>query len=77
MGSVLKRMKKEKGKASPSLDPRILEAYNRGYDDGAKAQRLADIEHTVAFLENLEQLQGIGEKTAWKIRELFLNQYGK
>lgn len=77
MGSMLKKFKKGKGKASPSLDPRIMEAYNQGYDAGAKEQRLADIEHTVNFLENLESLPGIGVKTAEKIRDMFLKQFGR
>lgn len=57
-------------------NPQILLAFNKGYSAGAKEQRDSDIDHLVATLENLEQVPGIGEKTAWKVREYFMQRFG-
>lgn len=77
MGSALKKLKKAKGKASPSpLDPMILEAWNRGFNAGAKEQRESDINNLVKMLEGLETMPGIGMKTADKVRELIMKQFG-
>lgn len=73
------RIKKERAKlsAQPNLmDPKLIEAYNRGRAMGCKIQREADIEQLVKVLEGLEDVPGIGDKTAWKVREFFLQQFG-
>ncbi|MDF2854210.1 MAG: hypothetical protein K0Q87_61 [Neobacillus sp.] len=51
--------------------------FNRGFSAGAKEQREKDIEQLVDLLETLEDLHGIGEITADKIREMFLSRFGK
>ncbi|PKR84880.1 hypothetical protein [Heyndrickxia camelliae] len=51
-------------------------AWDDGYDKGAKDQRESDINNLVKILEELESFPGIGEKTGWKIRKLFLNKFG-
>ncbi|EIJ79139.1 hypothetical protein PB1_16319 [Bacillus methanolicus PB1] len=76
MGKSLRKIKREKKPASP-IDPKLMEAWNRGFSAGAKEQRKSDIEHLVNILENLEEIPGIGEKTAWKVREFFLQRFGK
>jgi hypothetical protein len=54
----------------------VMQAWNRGFSAGAREQRKSDIEHLVKILEGLEEIPGIGEKTAWKIREFFLQRFG-
>jgi ERCC4-type nuclease len=74
MGSKLRKLKREKKPTSP-FDPKLLEAFNRGFSAGAREQRKSDIEHLVKILERLEEIPGIGEKTAWKVREFFLQKF--
>ena len=70
-------MKRGKVNPSPSVNLKLLEqlAYDRGYNDGAAAQRKQDIESVVNLLEGLEGMPGIGEKTALKIRELVMSKF--
>jgi hypothetical protein len=76
MGSTLRKLKREKKPTSP-LDPKLMEAFNKGFSAGAREQRKSDIEHLVKILEGLEEIPGIGEKTAWKVREFFLQKFSK
>ncbi|WP_245640266.1 hypothetical protein [Neobacillus massiliamazoniensis] len=72
-------MKKGKVKPSPfdPLDKEVLRAYNRGFEIGAKQQRESDIKCLIDLLDRVEEIHGIGEKTADKIREMFLIRFGK
>ncbi len=72
------RLKKERAKspAPKPIDPVLIEAYNRGRAMGCKVQRETDIEQLVKVLQGIEEIPGIGEKTAWKVREFFLKQFG-
>jgi aminoglycoside phosphotransferase (APT) family kinase protein len=76
MGSTLRKLQREKKATSP-IDPKLMEAWNRGFSAGAREQRKADIEHLVKILESLEEVPGVGEKTAWKVREFFLQKFGR
>ncbi|AIE59090.1 hypothetical protein [Bacillus methanolicus] len=81
MGSTLRKLKRgretiafpvrQNGKAADQ----IMQAWNRGFDAGAKEQRKSDIEHLVKILEDLEEIPGIGEKTAWKMRGFFMQSF--
>jgi hypothetical protein len=51
--------------------------FNRGFKAGSKEQRETDIQQLINVLESLEEIPGIGEITANKIRELFMSQFGK
>lgn len=76
MGSALKQLKKAKGKTNPSpLNPLLMEAWNKGFDQGVAQQRENDIENLVYLLEGLENIPGIGDKTATKIRMFLLNKF--
>lgn len=80
MGSALRQLKK--GKVNPSpVNPKLIEVWNKGFEtgfcQGVKSQREKDIESTVTLLEGLENIPGIGEKTAWKIREHVMKQFCK
>ncbi|MCQ6275771.1 hypothetical protein JMM81_12475 [Bacillus sp. V3B] len=75
MGKAL-RKREQKVVAPSPLDPHIMQAWHSGYSQGASEQRKSDIENVVQLLENLEEIDGIGEKTAWKIRKLFLDLFG-
>lgn len=49
-------------------------AYTRGYEDGVTAQRKLDIQSVTNLLNGLEELPGIGLKTADKVRVLVLSK---
>lgn len=54
------------------MDPKLIEAWNKGRKAG-----YAEAEQTLAKfisdkMQSLTELEGIGEKTAWKIQEHFL-----
>ena len=72
MGSTLRKLKREKKHASP-LDPKLMAAWNKGFAAGAKQQMKQDTEIMMEWLGRIEEIPGIGEKTAWKIREHFLD----
>jgi endonuclease III len=71
---TLRKIKRGQVKPSP-LDPRIMEAWNGGFKQGVKEQRESDIENLVNLLEGLEDIPGIGEKTATKLRMFFLDKF--
>jgi hypothetical protein len=77
MASALRKMKREMVKPSP-VNLKLLEqlAYDRGFNEGAAKQREIDIDSVVKLLVGLEDMPGIGDKTAWKIRELVMNKFG-
>jgi hypothetical protein len=72
MGSTLRKLKREKKPASP-IDPRLIQAWNKGFAAGAKEQMKQDTEIMMEWLGRLEEIEGIGPKMAWKIREHLLN----
>lgn len=68
---TLRKIKRGKQNAS-SVNPKLLEvAHTKGFDDGAEAQRKADIEYIVKLMEELETVPGVGKVTADKVREYF------
>jgi hypothetical protein len=73
---AIRKIKRGKAKPSP-LDPNLITAWNKGFEQGAKEQRESDIECLVSLLEGLEECPGIGEVTAAKIQQHFLNKFGK
>lgn len=79
MGALRKIKRDIKPKVNMQLDLKLTESliFNRGFDAGAKEQRLQDIECLVGLLEGLEEWPGIGEITAAKIREHFMNKFGQ
>jgi hypothetical protein len=72
MGSTLRKLKREKKAPSP-FDTKLMEAWNRGFSAGAREQNKQDTELMLEWLGKLEEIPGIGEKTAWKIREHYLD----
>jgi hypothetical protein len=79
MGQLRKMKRDMKPKREYQLNLELAESliFNRGYDAGAREQRESDIKHLIEVLETLEELPGIGEITANKIREMFLSRFGK
>jgi hypothetical protein len=75
----MKRDQQPKPKVNYQLDLKLTEKliFDRGFNAGAQEQRESDIECLVNLLEGLEEWPGIGEVTAAKIREHFLNKFGK
>jgi DNA uptake protein ComE-like DNA-binding protein len=72
--SGLKKLKKGTAAASP-LNPVLMQAWHAGFNQGVKQQRESDIENLVNLLEGLEEIPGIGDKTATKIRMFLLNKF--
>jgi 3-methyladenine DNA glycosylase/8-oxoguanine DNA glycosylase len=54
-----------------------MAGYKKGLEDGAKEQRKQDNELLVKKLQGLTDLKGIGEKTAERIIEYFLEGFEK
>jgi hypothetical protein len=71
MGSTLRKLKREKKPTSP-LDPILMEAFNKGFSAGAREQNKLDSELMLEWLGKLEEIPGIGQKMAWRIREHYL-----
>ncbi|AVO22598.1 helix-hairpin-helix domain-containing protein [Aeribacillus composti] len=82
MGKSLRKIKRGRetiafpARKNGKVADQVMQAWNKGFSAGAREQRKSDIEHLVKILEGLEEIPGIGEKTAWKIREFFLKQFG-
>jgi DNA uptake protein ComE-like DNA-binding protein len=78
MGSSLRKMRREIKPSAP-LNIKLLEqlAYDCGYNEGAAEQRKLDIQSVVKLLDGLEELPGIGKKTANKIQYFVSNKFGK
>lgn len=70
MGKSLRKIKREKQASSPF---KLMEAWNKGFAAGAKQQMKQDTEIMMEWLGRLEEIEGIGPKMAWKIREHLLN----
>ncbi|WP_230459198.1 hypothetical protein [Geobacillus thermodenitrificans] len=73
MGKSLRKIKREREKISSPFHPDVMKAWNRGFDAGAKRQNELDTKLMLEWLGKIEEIPGIGEKTAWKIREHFLD----
>ncbi|MGG3879604.1 hypothetical protein [Bacillus smithii] len=70
------RLKRERKHASP-LNPKMMEAWNRGFYAGSKQQKEQDAEQVMKWLGSIEEIPGIGEKRAWEIRRHFLDFFGR
>lgn len=58
--------------ALPVRQAELAEAWNRGFHAGAKRQNELDTKLMLEWLGQLEDIPGIGSKTATKIREHWL-----
>lgn len=73
MGKTLRRIRRGgEMTALPVRQAELEEAWNRGFHAGAKRQNELDTKLMLEWLGKIEEIPGIGEKTAWKIREHFL-----
>lgn len=75
--SKSKRLRERvKNPVSP-LQVEIMKAYSNGYQDGAKMQRLADFKQMMDWIDSLQEIPGVGERTAFKIGQHFLKNYAE
>lgn len=63
------KRKPEREKITSPFHPDIMAAWNKGFEAGAKRQNELDTKIMLEWLESLEEISGIGPKTAQKIRE--------
>ncbi|MGG3841836.1 hypothetical protein [Anoxybacillus kestanbolensis] len=66
------KSKREREKTTSPFHPDIMAAWNKGFEAGTKQQNELDTQLMMEWLGKLEEIPGIGEKTAWKICEHFL-----
>jgi DNA uptake protein ComE-like DNA-binding protein len=82
MGSLLRKIERNKENEARKMVHTLVKeewmaGYKKGLEDGAKAQRDQDNELLVKKLQGLTDLKGIGEKTADRIIEYFLEGFEK
>ncbi|ANB62259.1 hypothetical protein [Anoxybacteroides amylolyticum] len=63
------KRKRERESSSSPFHPEIIAAWNKGFEAGAKRQNELDTKIMLEWLKSLEEIAGIGPKTAQKIRE--------
>jgi hypothetical protein len=73
MGKSLRKIKREREKTTSPFHPDVMAAWNRGFEAGAKRQNELDTQLMLEWLGKLEEIPGIGPKTAARIREHFLD----
>ncbi|MED0662216.1 MULTISPECIES: hypothetical protein [Geobacillus] len=72
MSRSLRKIKREREKISSPSHPHVMTAWNRGFEAGAKQQNELDTQLMMEWLGKLEEIPGIGPKTAARIREHYL-----
>lgn len=87
MGSMAKKIAKNKQqtgvklqqlkeKKAADLNKKVMaeleKAFFEGFSKGAQEQQEADAKALIDFFSNLESIEGIGKKTAWKVKEAFM-----
>ncbi|ADU95305.1 hypothetical protein GYMC52_2939 [Geobacillus sp. Y412MC52] len=68
MGKSLRKIKREREKFSSPFYPDVMTAWNRGFEAGAKQQNELDTKLMLEWLGRIEEIPGIGPKTAARIR---------
>jgi endonuclease III-like uncharacterized protein len=82
MGSLLRKIERNKEHEAKKLARSLIQekwmaGYKKGLEDGANEQWKQDNELLVKKLQGLTDLKGIGEKTADRIIEYFLEGFEK
>ncbi|KZM54931.1 hypothetical protein A3Q35_13315 [Aeribacillus pallidus] len=79
MGKSLRKIKRGRetiafpARKNGKVADQVMQAWNKGFAAGAKQQMKQDTEIMMEWLGRLEEIEGIGPKMAWKIREHLLN----
>lgn len=79
MGKMLRKIERGRetiaflARQNEKVAEQVMQAWNRGFDAGAKRQNELDTQLMLEWLGKLEEIPGIGPKMAWKIREHLLN----
>jgi len=79
MGKSLRKIKRGRetiafpARKNGKVADQVMQAWNKGFAAGAKQQMKQDTEIMMEWLGRLEEIEGIGPKMAWKIREHFLD----
>lgn len=79
MGKMLRKIERGRetiaflARQNEKVAEQVMQAWNRGFNAGAREQNKQDTELMLEWLGKLEEIPGIGQKTAWKIREHFLD----
>jgi hypothetical protein len=56
---------------------RMAKMYNKGFKDGTSMQFENDVQNIIGILTKLGTADGIGQKTAEKVRMFFLDELGQ
>jgi len=79
MGKMLRKIERGRetiaflARQNEKVAEQVMQAWNNGFNAGAKCQNELDTKLMLEWLGKIEEIPGIGEKTAWKIREHFLD----
>jgi hypothetical protein len=79
MGKSLRKIKRGReaiafpARKNGKVAEQVMQAWNKGFYAGSKQQMKQDTEIMMEWLGRVEEIEGIGSKRAWKIREHFLD----
>lgn len=77
-GIMLQQIREKKAaEVQRKIHNELQAAFFEGFDKGAREQQEADAKALIDFFSNLENIEGIGKKTAWKVKEAFLKLANK
>ena len=78
MGKMLRKIERGKGtiaflaRQNEKVAEQVMQAWNNGFNAGAKRQNELDTKLMLEWLGKLEEIPGIGPKIAWRIQEHYL-----
>jgi hypothetical protein len=78
MGKMLRKIERGRetiaflARQNEKVAEQVMQAWNNGFNAGAKRQNELDTQLMLEWLGKLEEIPGIGPKMAWRIREHYL-----
>lgn len=69
---IARKQQEKREKVQEKLSLSLKKAFDAGFTRGVVEQSEADQKNLLSFFDSLEQIDGIGKKTAWKVREAFI-----
>jgi hypothetical protein len=78
MGKMLRKIERGRetiaflARQNEKVAEQVMQAWNNGFNAGAKRQNELDTQLMLEWLGKLEEIPGIGPKMAWRIRGHYL-----